>query len=265
MQDLKILYLQSDLVWEDPTANRKRFETLVTGHVDEHHLIVLPETFTTGFPVDPAPFAETKDGETMNWLKKMAEKTGAVITGSFLFREENRFFNTLIWMTPTGKYERYDKRHVISMGGEDKKITKGNKPLIVELNGWRIKPMICYDLRFPVWSKNRLDRTGDFEYDMALYVANWPSQRSYPWDMLLIARAIENQSYVLGVNRVGNDGTGNRYAGHSKMVNAKGQIISETKPFEETAETVVISKKELTRFREKFNVGRDWDIFTILP
>ena len=264
MQDLKILYLQSDLIWENPELNREKFSQRINRYFDGHHLIVLPETFTTGFPVDPAPFAETEEGETVKWMQQLSKQTGAVITGSFLLKDGHHYYNSLIWMRPDGSYGRYNKRHVFSMGGEDKKITKGTKQLIVELNGWRIRPLICYDLRFPVWCKNRLDSKGDFEYDLSIFVANWPSQRSYPWEMLLIARAIENQAYVLGVNRVGYDGPGNFYSGNSAMINPKGNVISKAEAGKEVAESITISMKELNRFRAKFNVGNDWDDFTIL-
>ena len=263
MQDLKIAYLQSDLAWENPKRNRQLFEKKIRELPDKHDLIVLPETFTTGFPVDPVLFAETIDGETIKWMRKMAKETGAVITGSFLLKDRASFFNTLIWMTPEGEFERYNKRHVFSMGGEDKNVAKGSEKLIVELKGWNICPMICYDLRFPVWSKNRLDNSGGFEYDLAIYVANWPSQRSYPWKALLVARAIENLSYILGVNRVGYDGIGNYYSGNSKMIDAKGKIISEIEAGKNQTASIVISKEKLTAFRTKFNVGLDWDNFEI--
>jgi predicted amidohydrolase len=192
-----------------------------------------------------------------------ASKTKAFITGSFLLKDQNHFYNSLWWVTPDGEKTRYDKRHVFSMGGEDKKIAKGTEKVIVSLKGWKICPMICYDLRFPVWSKNKYHETAGFEYDLALYVANWPSQRSYPWEQLLIARAIENQSYVLGVNRVGEDGVGNKYSGNSHMIDPKGKIIASAEPGKDDAVSVTISLDQLKRFREKFNVGRDWDHFTI--
>ncbi len=263
MQDLKILYLQSDLAWENPAENLQRFTRKIEENRDDHDLIVLPETFTTGFPVDPKPFAETMDGPTAQWMKTMAGETGSVITGSFLLKDNDHYFNALLWVRPDGTVERYDKRHVFSMGGEDKKITKGTRKLITELKGWKIKPMICYDLRFPVWAKNLYDPQQGFEYDLALFVANWPSQRSYPWRMLLIARAIENQAYTLGVNRVGNDGVGNFYSGNSMMIDPKGKVISEAESGKESAQTVVISREALETFRNKFNVGRDWDRFHI--
>ncbi len=263
MQDLKILYLQSDLAWENPDANRAKFSTLINNNIDKHDLVVLPETFTTGFPVDPAHFAETVDGATTKWMLETARATGAVITGSILLKQNHRFYNALLWVTPDSEIKSYYKRHTFSMGGEDKKIAKGTSQLVVELKGWRIRPMICYDLRFPVWSKNRFNETKGFEYDVAIYVANWPSQRSYPWETLLLARAIENQAYVLGVNRIGNDNIGNYYSGHSKMIDPKGSVVSDCKAGTEVCESVVISKASLTRFREKFNVGPDWDWFNI--
>lgn len=263
MQDLKILALQADLVWENPEANRKAFADRIEKHFEDHHLILLPETFTTGFPVNPITHGETLLGPTMDWMESMSAKTGAVVAGTLLLQNEFGFANTLVWMTPEGDYRLYEKRHVFSMGGEDKQIKAGTQPLVVELNGWKIRPMICYDLRFPVWSKNRYD-LNEFEYDLAIYLANWPAVRSYPWRQLLIARAIENQAIVIGVNRVGNDNLGFDYNGSSMVVDAKGQIISEGIDNQETALTVVLSGTELVRFREKFNVGPDWDDFELL-
>ncbi len=264
MQNLTILFFQSDLVWEKPHDNIENFNKKIRKNFKGEDLIVLPETFTTGFPVDPAPFAVEKNGFVTDWMKQTAAKTGAVITGSFLLKEEDKYFNSLLWVTPEGNVERYDKRHVFSMGGEDKKITKGNKLITVNLKGWRIRPFICYDLRFPVWCKNRYSDDKGFEYDLAIFVANWPSQRSYPWEMLLKARAMENQSFVLGVNRVGHDGIGNYYSGNSMMIDAKGNIVSQAEPGNEVAISTEISMEELTAFRKKFNVGRDWDNFTLI-
>ena len=262
MQDLEILYIQANLIWENPAENRMRLEQMIKQQEKKFDLVVLPETFTTGFPVDPEPFAETIDGETIGWMKALSATTGAVVTGSFLIKEEKQYTNTLIWMRPDNTFERYDKRHVFSMGGEHHRITAGKRSLITTLKGWKIKPMICYDLRFPVWSKNQY-RQNHFAYDLSIYTANWPAVRAYPWDILLKARAIENQAYVLGVNRVGTDGLGNSYAGHSKVVDAKGNILSEAPENQEAIMHVTLSAQDLTAFREKFNVGRDWDHFTI--
>ncbi len=262
MENLEVVYIQADLVWENPAKNRERFEELILSHQKRADLIVLPETFTTGFPIDPVPFAEAETGETLQWMKRMAAQTGAVITGSFLMKTAGSHTNTLVWMQPDGTFEKYNKRHVFSMGGEHERIKPGEKQLIVELKGWKIRPMICYDLRFPVWCKNRY-ADGVFEYDLALFVANWPAVRAYPWDNLLTARAIENQAYVLGVNRVGEDGLGNHYSGHSKALDAKGNVLSEAPENIEAMMHITLSGNDLTAFREKFNVGRDWDRFNI--
>ena len=262
MDDLKLLCIQADLVWENPQQNREHFENIIKNRRENPDLILLPETFTTGFPVDPRPFAETENGESILWMQKMAAATGAVITGSLLLKTGNRYANALIWMRPDGTHERYDKRHVFSMGGEHETIQPGQKQLTVVLKGWKIRPMVCYDLRFPVWSKNHY-QNGVFGYDLAIYVANWPAVRAYPWNQLLLARAIENQACIAGINRVGKDGLGNLYQGDSKVVDAKGQILSEAPTGKETAFTVTLSGEELQRFRNKFDVGRDWDSFTL--
>lgn len=262
MDDLTLLCIQTDLVWENPQLNRRHMEQIISKQKNACDLILLPETFTTGFPVDPHPFAETEDGESIQWMHRMAKKTGAVVTGSLLLKTGNLFSNSLIWMRPDGTYERYDKRHVFSMGGEHETIQPGQKQLTVTLKGWNIRPMVCYDLRFPVWSKNQY-QNGVFEYDLAIYVANWPAVRAYPWNQLLLARAIENQAYIVGINRVGKDGLGNLYQGDSKVVDAKGQILSEAPTGKESAFFATLSGKELQRFRAKFDVGRDWDSFTL--
>ncbi|MCF6171906.1 MAG: amidohydrolase [Bacteroidales bacterium] len=261
--DVKIAWLQADLAWENPKANRKYFEAQIQSLDKDCDLIVLPETFTTGFPVDPKQFAEPENGESMDWMRQMAEQTGAVVCGSLLIETNGFFSNTLIWMRPDGSFERYDKRHVFSMGGENESIKAGTKQLTAELKGWKIRPMVCYDLRFPVWSKNRLLENGDFEYDLAIYIANWPAVRSYPWKQLLIARAIENLAYVLGVNRVGTDGPGNVYSGDSMLVDFKGGILAMAKEGEEQTFIESISMRQLQAFRQKFNAGLDWDRFKL--
>ena len=261
--DLKIAWLQSDLVWENPKTNRENFEVQIKSLDKDCDLIVLPETFNTGFPVDPKQFAESINGDSIEWMRAMAIQTNAVITGSLLIESNRSFSNSLIWMRPDGSFERYNKRHVFSMGGEHKKIQAGTEQLTVELKGWKIRPMVCYDLRFPVWSKNKLLKNGEFEYDLGIYVANWPAVRSYPWKQLLIARAIENMAYILGVNRVGIDGPGNYYSGDSMLVDYKGKVISLADEGKEQNFIQVISLKQLTDFRAKFNVGRDWDEFEI--
>lgn len=263
MQDLKILALQSDIVWQSPEKNRQEFEKKIIKDFDTHDLVILPETFTTGFPVDPIDYSEDIDGPTMLWLKKLSTSLNTVICGSFLLNDNGNYSNTLIWHRPDGTFERYDKRHVFSMGGEHEKITAGKTQLIVELNGWKIKPMICYDLRFPVWSKNTYTEEGGFEYDLAIYIANWPAVRDYPWKQLLFARAIENIACVVGLNRIGEDGPGNKYVGTSMIIDAKGQILDNGFEAMEKALSVILSASDLISFRKKFNVGLDWDDFAI--
>jgi len=262
MQDLKIAYVQSNLFWENPSANRKHFEAILSGLKTNPDLIVLPETFNTGFPVNPKNFSETLSGETVGWMKAQAATHQAVVTGSILIKQAEVFQNTLIWMRPDGSFETYAKRHVFRLGGEHEQITPGEKQLFVELKGWKIKPLICYDLRFPVWSKNNYDQ-GRFIYDFMLYVANWPAVRAEPWKQLLTARSIENLAYVLGVNRIGSDLNGLVYQGDSMLLDFKGQPVSQAIAEKEMLVESSLSAKQLVSFREKFNVGLDWDSFEI--
>jgi len=264
MQDLKVLCLQTDVVWEDPAKNRELFEIKILNHVEGHDLILLPETFNTGFPDFPSFMSETIHGKSVEWMAKMAGETKAVVAGTLLIEDGDQVTNCLIWMQPGGHFETYDKRHVFSMAGEHQKISAGKKQLIVELNGWKIKPMICYDLRFPVWIKNRIDKEGNYEYDLSIFLANWPAVRSYPWRQLLIARAIENLSYVIGLNRVGHDPSGKYYDGHSLVVDPKGKIIEEATEGKERAITADLSYGKLNDFRNKFDVGNDWDQFKLI-
>ncbi|MEJ2593532.1 MAG: amidohydrolase [bacterium] len=265
MRDLKILGIQSDLIWDDPQGNRELFRIKIMNHCEGHHLILLPETFTTGFPKFPHFTSETLDGDTIRWMGEIAEKTGAVICGSLILERENRYTNTLVWVRPDGSIAEYDKRHVFSMASENEVIDKGRKPLIIELNGWKIMPMICYDLRFPVWSKNTMDDAGNYAYDLAIYIANWPAIRSYPWQQLLIARAIENLSYVAGINRVGRDPEGIYYSGDSMIIDPEGQVLSKPDEGKERILSETLSYEKLEAFRSKFNVGKDWDTFSLLP
>jgi predicted amidohydrolase len=262
MQDLKILCLQTGIIPDNPEQNRELLGIKIRSHAEHHDLIVLPEAFTTGFHVDPEGNAEKADGETLAWMKKAASETGAVLTGSIFIEDAGKFTNSLIWMRPDGSYERYDKRHVFSMGGEDKQVSKGTSQLIVELKGWKIKPMICYDLRFPVWVKNTMEND-TYAYDLALFVANWPEVRAYPWIQLLKARAIENLAYVVGVNRIGHDTTGTYYDGDSMIVDPKGKVLEHAGEGKERVLSATLNYEELRTFREKFNVGPDWDKFEI--
>lgn len=264
INDLKILALQTDIVWEQAAKNRALFGQKIENQFDGHDLVLLPETFNTGFPIFPSFISEPKDGESMQWMAQIAEKTNAVVAGTLLVEHNEEVTNCLVWMRPDGSYETYHKRHVFSMAGEHKKISPGNKQLIVELKGWKIKPMICYDLRFPVWSKNRLDELGSYEYDLAFYLANWPAVRAYPWQQLLIARAIENLAYVIGLNRVGENPDGIYHSGNSMFIDPKGQIIEEVSDGKESLINATLSYQNLVNFRSKFNVGPDWDEFSLL-
>ncbi|NOU45474.1 MAG: nitrilase family protein [Bacteroidales bacterium] len=262
MQDLKIAYIQADLLWENPLANRIAFEKKIYGLSENVDLIVLPETFTTGFPVDPNQFAETKEGETIAWMSNIASTTNTVVCGSFLMKKEDKFFNSFVWMRPDGTFETYDKRHVFRMGGEHKHIEPGKILLHTELKGWKIRPLICYDMRFPVWSRNRY-QNDIFDFDLLIYVANWPAVRAYPWKQLIIARAIENQCFVLGVNRIGSDFQGNNYSGDSCLIDPKGNIVSMATPAVEEVKIAKLVAGDLLQFRENFQVGLDWDNFLL--
>lgn len=259
MEDLRVTIVQSSLHWEDIDANIASFtQTLEAVKPATTDVIVIPEMFSTGFTMNTKAVGEGMDGKAVNWMKRTATKLQCVITGSILIKENNKFYNRLVWMRPDGTYETYDKRHLFRMGEENNNFTRGTKRLIVELKGWKICPLICYDLRFPVWSRNV-----NMAYDCLIYVANWPDVRSYPWRQLLIARAIENQAYTVGVNRIGVDGLDMAYSGYSAVMDPKGQIISTTKPDTLSVETVTLSRKALDDFRKAFPLGLDADGFTL--
>jgi predicted amidohydrolase len=261
MEDIKVTIVQSELVWENIDANLNMFSNKLKGVApDSTDLIVLPEMFSTGFSMNASGLAEDMNGKAVSWMRKMATEKKCVITGSLIIKEDGHFYNRLVWMKPDGTNEKYDKRHLFRMGTENNTYTAGNKKIIVDLKGWKICPLVCYDLRFPVWSRQS---SSENLYDCLVYVANWPEVRSYPWKQLLIARAIENQCYVIGVNRVGEDGNDMEHSGDSAVINAKGQIISKTKTVEESIETVVLSYKELEDFRKVFPVAMDADKFRI--
>lgn len=257
MQDLRITLVQTPLHWEKATENRALFDGLLADvKTSSTDLIVLPEMFSTGFSMQPDVLAEAMDGPTLEWLRAKASEKGAVITGSLIIAEHGHYYNRLVWMRPDGSYECYDKRHLFSLAGEEKYYTAGKERLIVELNGWRVCPLVCYDLRFPVWSRNRKD------YDLLLYVANWPERRSYAWKQLLIARAIENQAYVAAVNRVGYDGNQVSHSGDSAIIDPLGEVLF-TKPHEPFTETFTLSQTHLKEVRDKFRFLDDADNFII--
>ena len=252
---LKITIVQPDIIWEKPAENRARLDTLLqeSGETD---LIALPEMFTTGFSMNPSRLYETMDGETIRWMKNKAAGSGAAITGSLIIQDQGKMLNRCIWASPDGSVQWYDKRHLYTMGSESKHYSAGSGRLIVEYKGWRICPLICYDLRFPVWSRNTEN------YDLLVYVANWPSPRHHVWKNLIVARSVENQAYCAGVNRTGNDGAGNSYSGDSVMSDPKGYATFMGDG--ELVKTFELSWNELHNFRQKFPLLPDRDQFTIL-
>ena len=263
MHDLKITLLQSDIHWEDIGANLAMFEEKIWRVGDTSDVIVLPEMFTTGFTMNAPRLAELMNMRTTKWMRQMADQTGALILGSFIVNVHGRFYNRLLWMEPGGNHKTYDKRHLFRMANEQKTYSAGESLLIGTWKGWRICPLICYDLRFPVWSRNRFDiTTRDLSYDVLVYVANWPTARADAWNLLLKARAIENLSYVVGVNRVGIDGNGIEYNGDSSFIGPKGEVIFHTEGVE-TIKTLELNANSLQAFRDKFAAYLDADDFTI--
>lgn len=256
MQDLKVTIIQTNLHWQDVDANLGMFTEKLAGIKEPTDLIVLPEMFPTGFSMDAATHAEQVEGRAWKWMKDIAAEKNCVITGSIIVEDKGKHFNRLVWMRPDGTYETYDKRHLFRMAKEDEHYSAGSKRLIVNLNGWRVCPLICYDLRFPVWSRN-LDN-----YDLLIYVANWPEVRSAPWKTLLQARAIENLSYLAAVNRVGEDGNGFAHSGDSAVIDFKGKVLK-TEAHDEFIETTTLSYAAMEKFRSKFPAHLDADQFKI--
>ncbi|WP_224995571.1 amidohydrolase [Cesiribacter sp. SM1] len=262
MQDLSITLIQTELYWQEPSANLAALEEKIWQINSDTDLIVLPEMFTTGFTMDVEENAEPMNSRTFRWMKQLAAQTGAVITGSYIVQEAGKYYNRLIWMQPDGEYQHYDKRHLFRMADEHNYFSPGNKPIICEWKEWRICPLICYDLRFPVWSRNRVREDGDLSYDLLLYVANWPAARIDAWKILLQARAVENLCYVAGVNRVGIDGKGIDYNGYTSLINPKGEVLYQEQRRQYIC-TQKISASELREFRNKFPAQMDADSFTI--
>ena len=253
--------IQSQLHWEDKNANLQMFEQKINTITTQTHVVILPEMFSTGFSMQPEKFAEKMDGATVEWMKKIAASKKIILTGSIIIEEEQNYFNRLIWMLPNGQFGYYDKRHLFAYGEEDKYYKAGTKRLIASVNGWKVNLMVCYDLRFPVWSRQQLE-DGSFEYDVLVYVANWPQKRNTAWKSLLRARAIENQCYVIGVNRVGNDGNNIYHSGDSMIIDPLGEILYQ-KTEEEDIYTTQLNKETLNEVRDKFQFWRDSDDFKI--
>lgn len=261
MSSLTLTIIQTDLVFENKAANLERLKAKIENIEQRTEIVVLPEMFTTGFSMQPALFAETMEGETVQWMKEIAETNKIIITGSIIIEVDGKYFNRLIWMLPNGQLGYYDKHHLFAFGEEDKHYTAGNKRLIASVKGWKINLMICYDLRFPVWSRQQITETEN-EYDLLIYVANWPERRSHAWKTLLCARAIENQCYVAGVNRVGKDNKNIYHSGNSLVIDPLGQVLYHMAD-EEDVFTITLQKEDLDKARTQFPFWKDADVFTI--
>lgn len=256
---MKICLVQSDIIWEDPIANHHRYESLLKENSGKTDIVVLPEMFTTGFSMNARVLAEEMDGPTVNWMRKISADGNFGLIGSLIIREADEYFNRLIFMKPDGTYSSYDKGHLFRMEKEDLSYTKGTERIIDKFRDANFSLQICYDLRFPVWSRNKNN-----SYDILVYIASWPANRSHVWNSLLIARAIENQCFVIGVNRVGTDGTGINYSGDSVIINPEGKKILSAEQYKESIMNAEISLKELFDYREKFPVWLDADSFSLL-
>lgn len=253
---MKIALIQTPLFWENPNKNRGYLNEKINSISQYVDLIVLPEMFTSGFTMNPKNVAETMQGETISWLKELAKSKNCAITGSLVIEENEHYFNRLVFVFPSGEIQTYDKRHLFTLAGEDKVYTSGKEKLIVDYKGFKICPLICYDLRFPVFSRNVED------YDVLIYVANWPKPRVNAWDILLKARAVENMSYVIGVNRVGLDDNNLEYVGHSQAIDFLGNFIQEPQETEEIF-IVELNKEKLLETRSKLAFLNDKDQFEI--
>ncbi|HEY9186204.1 MAG TPA: amidohydrolase [Salegentibacter sp.] len=254
---LNTALLQVDLKWEDPQANRSLFSKEIKALSDEVDLIILPEMFTTGFSMNAEKLAERNDGLSFNWMVEMASLKDAAVTGSLIITEDGKYYNRLFFVYPDGSYKSYDKRHTFTLAKEDRTYTAGEDRLIVSYKGWKICPLICYDLRFPVWSRNTED------YDLLIYVANWPDKRVAAWDALLKARAIENMSYCIGINRTGTDGGGHDYSGHSAAYDCLGENLTGENREMPFVEEVSLDKDHLEKTRKQLKFLQDRDEFTL--
>lgn len=261
MSSLSITLIQTALHWEDKAANLSMLEEKIKGITDKTHVVVLPEMFSTGFSMKPEVLAETMQGETVGWMKRIAAGKRVILTGSVIIEEDGHYYNRLIWMLPNGQYGYYNKRHLFAFAGEDQHYTGGNQRFIASVNGWKINLLVCYDLRFPVWARQQYTEEG-FEYDALICVANWPERRNTAWKTLLQARAIENQCYVVGVNRVGNDGKDIYHSGDSMVVDALGEVLYH-KAHDEDIITIQLEKEALQLVREKLPFWKDADEFNL--
>jgi predicted amidohydrolase len=270
MSSLTVTIIQSNLHWENKKANLEMFSQKIEDIKEKTEVVILPEMFSTGFSMNPEGLSEKMRGETIQWMEKTAALKKIILTGSIIIEENGNYFNRLIWMLPNGEYGYYDKRHLFAFGKEDKHYTAGNKKLMASVKGWKINLQVCYDLRFPVWARqvpispeNYHEVQGnELQYDVAIFVANWPEKRINAWKTLLPARAIENQCYVIGVNRVGEDGNKIYYSGDSMIVDPLGEILY-CKANVEDIFTFTLLKERVIEVREKFPFWKDADYFKL--
>jgi omega-amidase len=255
--ELKVALIQSNLVWENPEQNRINFTNKISAILESIDLIVLPEMFTSGFTMNPTTVAETMTGDTISWMQKLANLKKSAITGSIVIEENDHYYNRLLFIFPSGKIDYYDKKHTFTLAGEHKAYQAGSNLITVSYLGWKICPLVCYDLRFPVWSRNTND------YDVLLYVANWPKIRIAAWDTLLKARAIENMTYSIGVNRVGLDGNKHEYSGNSGAYDVLGKRMDTIPTEQEATEIITLKKKHISKYRDKLGFLKDRDLFTL--
>ena len=263
MSSLKFTIIQTSLHWEDKGANLDALSKKILGIEEPTEIIVLPEMFTTGFSMNPSVFAETMEGPTIDWMRRLASVKKSILTGSLMIEEEGKYYNRLVWMLPNGELGYYNKRHLFAFAGEDQHYHAGQKRLIASVKGWKINLQICYDLRFPVWARQQFNENKESEYDVLLYVANWPEKRNHAWKTLLTARAIENQCYTIGVNRVGLDGKNLMHSGDSMVVGPLGEILYHC-AHEEDIFHITLQKEELIKTRAQFPFGKDADDFNII-
>jgi predicted amidohydrolase len=259
MSLLPITIIQTDIYWEEKSKNLEMLENKIKGIIEKTAVVILPEMFNTGFSMNAKLLAETMKGKTVEWMKRISKENNIIITGSIIIEEEGKYYNRLIWMMPNEQLGYYDKRHLFGYADEDKFYSSGNKRLITSVNGWKINLQICYDLRFPVWARQQ----SNGEYDVLVYVANWPSRRSHAWKSLLAARAIENQCYVIGVNRIGIDGKNIEYSGDSLVINPLGEVIFHNAN-EAIEYTATLEKDVLNEIRTKMPFLKDADHFQIM-
>ena len=264
MSALTCTIIQSQLHWEDKTANLNMFEQKINSITDKTELVILPEMFTTGFSMKPETLAESMEGESVQWMKAMSRKKNIILTGSLMIEESGKFYNRLIWMLPNGTFGKYDKRHLFAYAQEDKYFTSGQTRFIASVKGWRINLNVCYDLRFPVWTRQSVDEKDNaaLEYDLLINVANWPALRSQAWKTLLQARAIENQCFCIGVNRVGTDANNIYYSGDSMIVHPLGEVIYH-KEHAEDISTMTLHKVSVEDARNRMPFWKDADSFLI--